>query len=330
MGACGSCLQGFAVAVHLLGPLDKGQLENGPSKPAQADDIASQSSRGNSSLPGVPVGQEPLADLARVSLGKPNSSIPAGDLVGKWKYDDCFIYEIRKDGANQWRFFEQHECGRKVSGVLRPKGGWLQGLLVFTDSLEECGTIRLYYSQDVEVILSNFKAQGENNWSSDIIARREDDDSVHGEVHGEVAVEDHKRSSEVTVGPRTSADSSTTEIERRGPKIPTRVMQKLQRALKKKNREDRATGTYQSSVQTPQTPEEDDNLDDHLSDPVATAVGSLVVAPSLRSTRPWCSIFEFDACCRRPPSVDMMPGEEQATETFASIHGRKSRFPPRK
>jgi len=234
------------------------------------------------------------------------------DLSGVWRYDGSFTYEICKDATDQWRFNEQHESGRWVSGILRLSGSWLQGILLFTDSLEECGAIRLYFSRDLQVIISNFKATGDSDWSTDIVAHRdlEDGDDRAAEAPPAESVEE-RRVRFGTTEQRTTeegnarlglesiallteaSDAPNKKAAKNVIKIPSRVQQRLARSHGKQKRGGRAgpeTGSPRS--------EEPDDL------PGTPMRPSPLPARCLSEPWPWCSkLFDFESCCRRPPDV---------------------------
>ncbi|CAK0879815.1 unnamed protein product [Prorocentrum cordatum] len=72
----------------------------------------------------------------------------------------------------QWCFDEVSKSGRKVFGVLRPGGEWLQGELRYRDGeRERHGTVRLRFRADLQVMLSNFRDPGQKQpWGPTTVA----------------------------------------------------------------------------------------------------------------------------------------------------------------
>lgn len=248
----------------------------------------------------------------------------ASELIGTWRYDGSYTYQIEFDEAEQYRFREQHESGRWVSGIMRPNGVWLQGMLAFTDSEEECGTIRVHFSSDLALVISNFRVVGEDDWSDDIIAHRdleptkgeplEDQEREHldssdwQEERCDASDHEDPREDIAPLGPEAAAvvlgagpDAQKKAGGKREVKIPSRVAQRLARSVGTKNREDRmSAGTRKPKSEEPG--EDQPPL-------------GLRVAPPVLQPRPWCGrIFDFEACCRRPLASDLPDGEVAVEE----------------
>lgn len=95
----------------------------------------------------------------------------------RWRYDPGKMYSIHMTEEGLL-FEETHPLGRRVAGLLRAIDTWLQADLVASDGVA-VGTIRLRLAGgDGDKMVSNFRAHGQVQWSSDVIAKREHDEGV--------------------------------------------------------------------------------------------------------------------------------------------------------
>lgn len=180
--------------------------------------------------------------------------LPAA-VAGTWRYHETATYQLTRLPDDQWRFDEIQDSGRTVAGIMQPHGSWMKGVLCFTDTQEECGTIRMAFSVDEGVIRSNFRPSGEDWWSGDMVAIQEESGkrrSTSPQVADEAPEIDKERSRSSSVRGRRSvardrASSSRTSLRSseqsrsssRGRTdrqvlelIPTRVRAKLERSIK--------------------------------------------------------------------------------------------------
>lgn len=183
-------------------------------------------------------------------------------IVGTWRYHETATYDVNRHTEDQWRFYECHDSGREVIGLLQQHGQWIKGDLSFTDTAEECGTIRMRLEDGI--IRSNFRPSGADWWSGDMVATRETDSRLSSQAPASSEMDDadihssrggrsrpnsrgSSRPNSQTPSRRGASNRSSTrerseKCEKHGLElIPTRVRAKLERSaaassLKKQRR----------------------------------------------------------------------------------------------
>eukprot|EP00931_Biecheleriopsis_adriatica_P044569 TRINITY_DN25500_c0_g2_i1.p1 TRINITY_DN25500_c0_g2~~TRINITY_DN25500_c0_g2_i1.p1 ORF type:complete len:482 (+),score=80.62 TRINITY_DN25500_c0_g2_i1:69-1448(+) len=94
------------------------------------------------------------------------------ELLGTWQYGSKPLeYRIVRAESGKLYYFDQKKCG-VVSGILEPRGQWVQAELSSASDLTPIGVIRLAFSRKDECIVSNFKAAGKDEWGKDVVAHK--------------------------------------------------------------------------------------------------------------------------------------------------------------
>jgi len=100
-------------------------------------------------------------------------------LVGTWVYSK-FEYEIsrlhsRRVLFEQVQFDERDPASAvRVSGILRPRGPWLQGEILDKDKVR-LGSMRVQWREENDTAISSVMLVHEDEWGTELVARRKQD-----------------------------------------------------------------------------------------------------------------------------------------------------------
>ncbi|CAE7917883.1 rlmN [Symbiodinium necroappetens] len=105
-------------------------------------------------------------------------------LVGRWLYGaKPSEYRIGRRSDGLLVFMGPHASGATVMGVLEPEGHWLQAELA-SASGDIVGHIRLFYDEEEDAVISNFKNIQNVDWGRDIAAKKGGDEEILTTVVG--------------------------------------------------------------------------------------------------------------------------------------------------
>ncbi|CAE7349982.1 DNAJB8 [Symbiodinium sp. CCMP2592] len=105
-------------------------------------------------------------------------------LVGRWLYGaKPSEYRIGRRSDGLLVFMGPHASGATVMGVLEPEGHWLQAELA-SASGDTVGHIRLFYDEEEDAVISNFKNIQNVDWGRDIAAKKGGDEEILTTVVG--------------------------------------------------------------------------------------------------------------------------------------------------
>eukprot|EP00439_Symbiodinium_sp_Y106_P077621 s149_g16.t1 len=105
-------------------------------------------------------------------------------LVGRWLYGaKPSEYRIGRRSDGLLVFMGPHASGATVMGVLEPQGHWLQAELA-SASGDTVGHIRLFYDEEEDAVISNFKNIQNVDWGRDIAAKKGGDEEILTTVVG--------------------------------------------------------------------------------------------------------------------------------------------------
>ncbi|CAE7862484.1 rlmN [Symbiodinium microadriaticum] len=105
-------------------------------------------------------------------------------LVGRWLYGaKPSEYRIGRRSDGLLVFMGPHASGATVMGVLEPEGHWLQAELA-SASGDIVGHIRLFYDEEEDAVISNFKNIRNVDWGRDIAAKKGGDEEILTTVVG--------------------------------------------------------------------------------------------------------------------------------------------------